>query len=135
MAWSDVYSVGSESLDAQHKNLIALIERMSEHMTTNTMDDNEVRETFNEISRYIDEHFSYEEGMLAEAGYADLEEHKRIHKALKDQIDAVHQRFDDNDPSAKEDLYFLLVSDWLASHILGTDMAYSPIVKAHFGGK
>jgi len=120
--WQDSYSVGVPVLDAQHKNLIRLINLLEDEKQKDGM----IAFVFDELDAYIREHFRAEEKMMEEAAYPDLEEHKEGHRAFNDWLSSVRIAYDSGGASsfyiAESVIAFL--KNWLVSHILVTDMAY-----------
>jgi hemerythrin len=121
--WSDEMSVGIETLDADHKELIRLINRLA---------DDEVRrnhttlgEVVNKLMDYVAYHFEREEEFLEEKGYPALAHHAELHEGMNKYVgDLIRsRRAAFQGPPGKEIHDYL--ADWLKSHILIEDMKYA----------
>lgn len=132
MDWNPVYSVDNETLDSQHRSLFGIIGELQSHLAEDSPTEG-VAECLGRLLAYAQEHFAFEERLMSEAGYPALDEHRQQHAALRQDLAKLRERFERGDTETRDDLYFLLVSGWLASHILGADKGYSTHLKRHFG--
>ena len=83
--WKPSYSVGNQTLDAQHKVLIDLINNLDKESRREGM----IGQAFEDLDNYVREHFRHEEGLLREANYPDLDSHLRDHAAFEEWLRAV----------------------------------------------
>ena len=121
--WKDAYSVGIESIDQQHKNLINLINMLQTTVDYSTGEEFE-RECLAAVVDYTKTHFVYEEGLMSKYGYPDFEAHKAQHQKMIDKINDLLAAYEEHPESAmKNALDFL--KQWLIRHINGTDKQYS----------
>ncbi|RUO37159.1 chemotaxis protein [Aliidiomarina taiwanensis] len=119
--WQPEFDVGVKEVNRQHQRLISIaneLHRLSQR------DDNDygVKRVIAALANYTQTHFRYEELLLERHGYDDLEEHKRKHKALINDVLEFGRRVDRGEPVVDELLDF--VKNWLIHHILKSDMAY-----------
>ncbi len=120
--WSSQLNIGNSIIDDQHKELIEIINDLSDSIIKS-----EVTKTFAEIlSRMTDysiRHFSSEEQYMEEINYPKIEEHSKIHKeyVLKT---AIFNRdlLTPSPPDVNEVIKFL--SDWWINHISKVDTDY-----------
>jgi hemerythrin len=122
MEWTESLSVGVPELDNDHKQLVAIINRIAEAEEKGGPAD----WVFSELERYTREHFRHEEGRLAEAGYEELAAHKKQHKAFIEWLETVKAAYH-LDPSSHHYLARTVndyLKRWWTHHILGTDMKY-----------
>ncbi len=131
--WKDEYSVGVDSLDDDHKKLLNLINNFQTAVHYQTGDSFE-KEAFEELVDYTKYHFDREEKMMEQAGYADLDAHKKIHKAMIAKIDELMREYEKRGHEVLEDVAQFL-KDWLVNHINGTDQEYSALLKETFARK
>lgn len=127
--WKDDYSVGVASIDKDHKTLITLVNRyLKESQGKPAI---LVHRLFRDLENYTDYHFEREEDLMAQCGYAGLEEHKQSHNeiraTLKEFSDKVTGRFTKQD---EEDLKAFLKS-WLLEHVLKEDFKYRDAMAGH----
>jgi hemerythrin len=73
-------------------------------------------------------HFDSEEKLMEKAGYPDLEAHKEQHRQFREQMMELHNRYKTDPGAVEAEQVLLLVQDWFAHHILGTDMLFKPFL-------
>lgn len=125
--WKDEYSVGIDSLDNDHRKLLALINNLQTAIHYQT-DETFEREALNEVVAYTKYHFEREEKMMQDAGYADLEAHVKGHNEMIAKVDEFQKDYENQGHEALETVA-LFLRDWLVQHINGTDKEYSEILK------
>jgi len=75
--WNPRYGVGNETLDNQHRNILAQCNALADYVVAaDPESDLKFHEIFNELMARAREHFSSEEDLLARWAYPLLEEHK-----------------------------------------------------------
>lgn len=120
--WNDSYKTGINTIDTQHKKLVDLINELHDAMTKG-QGNQALGKILNELVNYTVTHFSTEERLMKQAGYADFDAHKKIHDEFTAQVRAMQQ-----DLVSGRKMMSLQVStflkDWLSGHILGTDRKY-----------
>lgn len=121
--WRDEYSVGIDSIDEQHKRLLNLINQLQTAAHYHT-DEAFVDKALDELVDYTRTHFSYEEGLLEQNGYSELEPHKMEHQAMIKQVGESIERYKADPDQTIEDIVQYL-KKWLINHINGTDKGYS----------
>ena len=130
--WSEEYSVGIESLDEQHQNLVNIINKLDEARKRGK-GSKIMNQVLNEIIGYTQEHFSFEENMMKEADYPDLKLHRNQHRQLLQKIERFQFEFlnEKNRISAEMGEFF---SYWLTSHILKHDKDYMECLRNEMVG-
>lgn len=126
--WNDSYKTGINTIDTQHKKLVDLINELHEAMSKG-QGNQALGKIMNELVNYTVTHFSTEERLLKQAGYADFDAHKKIHDDFTAKVKKMQA-----DLTGGRKMMSLEVSsflkDWLSGHILGTDKKYVPSMKA-----
>ena len=120
--WQDAYSVGVAELDAQHKVLIGLINRLenAEH------GDGDLREILDKLDWYVRKHFTLEESMLDNADYDALAPHIAEHRDFEKWLRTAQSHM----ATGGLDVNILAATindhlkEWLRHHILVVDMDY-----------
>jgi hemerythrin-like metal-binding protein len=74
--------------------------------------------------------FTYEEELLARAGYPDSAVHKKEHADLIKHIQVIRRDDETDGPRAVTIPVMSFFANWVTSHILGTDMLYRPYLVA-----
>ena len=122
--WSGELSVGIEEIDAQHKVLVDLLNRIHEaiqqrHGTEVT------RQIVDQLGEYTRIHFAVEESLMRILHYSEYEQHKDEHDKLIEQLNALQKKLVEGKASVSYELaHFLKV--WLTKHIMEADKRYSP---------
>jgi hemerythrin len=122
MEWQDSYSVGVAELDADHRRLIDIINRLDAAET----EGGAVLWVLDELEDYVRYHFSREEARLKAVDYPELDAHIAEHCAFVEWLETVRKTYG----LAPDSRFHLarIVNDylykWLTGHILSSDMAY-----------
>lgn len=125
--WKSIYEIGIENIDAQHKQLIEIINRLHEANVTGTSK-MIVGEILQELLDYTIFHFNEEEMFLTNHNYPGFDKHKSEHEEFKNKI----IKFIDD--SKKQQLLISIkvieyLKEWTISHILGNDKEYAEFIK------
>lgn len=131
LEWTDKMSVGIDTIDADHKKLLSLVNELHSVVRKKEPPDT-VGRVLRDLLAYADYHFEAEEQLLRLIRYPDLDRHKEIHGKLKDQVAALEERYRD-DPKKGSVKMFDFLSDWLMRHILGEDMKYKALLLEKLG--
>jgi len=116
----DKLSIGLPLVDAQHKQLISLSNSLIQAMT-NGMGEEVIEEVFMKLRAYVCYHFDDEEAYMKQIGFSELEDHKRLHRKLAEEVDKFRGRFKDREVvSPNEVLDFVI--QWVVKHIEEEDM-------------
>lgn len=125
----NLYSVGLKEIDRQHGILVELINRLDYGLKHKIS-----KETMEDIVNYLVDytvfHFGYEEKLLNQHGWSELESHKVIHRAFVDKVKNFQSQLKTQNIAevATDILDFL--KDWLLDHILKTDKQYGIYLNA-----
>ncbi len=125
--WSQKYQVGIRSVDAQHKQLVDIINRLHQAMATG-QERIAVGKTLEELIGYTAAHFAAEEEVLESCGYPDFLAHHTEHELLTYAVLEFHQKLMSKEIGLSIDVMDFL-KDWLGQHILNVDMQYAPYLK------
>lgn len=121
--WRDEYSVRIPNIDAQHQQLVALINDL--HAAMMKGDGSQaLGRILDDLVRYAEGHFSYEEAMLQQRGYSGLDAHRAEHLALARQVNALREQFRSGRMLMTVGVMQFL-KEWLANHILAKDADYA----------
>jgi hemerythrin len=122
--WTPEFSVGQMVLDADHRKLIDILNKIYDAWQENSST-LELSALFDELMDYTDGHFTREESKLSARGYADLARHHAAHERLRELVMAFRSRHlagQQADKLTEEMAKFL--KSWLLDHILEEDMQY-----------
>jgi hemerythrin len=125
--WKDGFSCNIEEIDQQHKKLFEIGSRLNSIVSLQDGYDHydEIMEVLGELKDYTVYHFDYEEALLRKYGYEDLEVHEIEHKMFVEKLMKIYKKdIDGNQQKVTLDV-LMFVADWIAAHILKTDMQYT----------
>ncbi|ERP31154.1 bacteriohemerythrin [Chitinivibrio alkaliphilus] len=119
--WNSTYSVGVAVLDQQHQRIINVINTL----LTSSVDvsSEEISDTLDTMTRYAEEHFSYEERLLAENNYPGIEEQKEEHRKFIHKTVQFCMKTMVHKGSVPNEVRTYLTL-WWNHHIRSSDMAY-----------
>ncbi|MDO9630722.1 MAG: hemerythrin family protein [Humidesulfovibrio sp.] len=116
--WDEVLSLGDETIDRQHKRLVALINELHSHLDSPDRDA-QVMRCLTSMYLYAKEHFWDEEAFMDRVGYPDRAEHAALHCEF---VQKTHDLTDHclTDASPCEELLDFLVT-WFRNHVAVED--------------
>lgn len=126
VVWSDKdMNIGVESIDADHKQLIDLINTVEE-VALKRASPQALEMVLNRLALYVNRHFAREEELMRKAGFPQIEAHEEQHAQFSERVCKLTADFFVNasGADAKEILGFL--SDWLLNHIQHRDREFLP---------
>lgn len=126
LKWRDCFSCNVKEIDNQHKKLLELGSELHTIATSCIKCDHhdEIKKIINALKEYTVFHFGYEEKLMLESNFSGYLEHKYEHEEFIKKVLRFEQ--EDLDINQIESVMSLItfVSNWIASHILKTDMQY-----------
>lgn len=125
--WDSNYSVGVDSLDADHIVIISLINHIYE-ANQSAIDGAAVGRILKVLMNQAQAHFHREEKLMEKIGYPDLDEHIKQHRLLADQLKELHEEWLRNQDAETVEEIIQLLSFWLEEHILKVDKKYKPFL-------
>ncbi len=127
IAWEERMSVGYPVIDAQHRKLVELIAQLEEIIRKGG-GGNRFEPVLTELERYTAIHLHFEEELLKQKGYPDLDSHRVLHDFMRSQVAKIRKQATVGSPDAAELLGFLML--WLKGHIEAEDQLYAEFLKA-----
>ncbi len=121
LEWNDELDVGVEPMNAQHRSLIDLMNRLWDQDQAGASR-TELAKTFDELADYTTRHFTAEEAHMERIGYPLLNQHKHIHADLLQQLETHRKDFQARGGLDRSLFSFLKL--WLSAHIKGIDVQY-----------
>lgn len=132
VVWKDEFATGIKEVDEQHKRLIEICASAFEVAELEDGIDHydQIVAILGELTDYTDYHFTSEEKLMEKVAYPDIDQHKIEHLFFMKKIKKIDlQAIDKDQHQAIIDILNMLV-DWVANHILVTDMMYVESFKA-----
>ena len=113
--WRDSFRVGVPSVDHEHEELIALINRLHAQLSAEGANA-DVSEMLGEIYGGISSHFALEERLMREHRYFEYEAHKAEHERLLDEIREIMDDYEIGAYGDLEDRLGQRLNDWFTLH-------------------
>lgn len=123
--WTEEYELGIGVIDGQHKRIVEYINKLADIGPEGSSE--ELSEIVDSLLDYTYSHFAFEEALMEEAGYENLNFHQQTHEAFTNRIRDLHRRFCEGE-AVNEEIGELL-KNWLLNHIKEDDRSYAPLVK------
>jgi hemerythrin-like metal-binding protein len=111
LEWKEYFSTGIEAVDHEHRELIALVNRLHEELMAAPSQPS-VEAFFGDVLKGISAHFALEERFMREQRYDGLKDHKADHERLLDEIRDIMdsclqvEKIDQNELAARLDAWF-----------------------------
>ena len=119
--WDSRFSIGIPQIDAQHKQLILMTNKLYKACQySGDSAKEQFRATIREAVGYIRYHFTSEEKIMERIEYPGMEDHKREHR---DFIQEVLEQVKDFEEGKRfvPHMFVRFLRDWVLSHIALTD--------------
>lgn len=113
-AWQDDYGVDIQPLDAQHKELVGLLNGLfiaAFERKANTI----IVDRLHALQRHCRMHFELEERLLQQMAHKDVAAQRHENRKLLEQLDMLCRRHEQDDMPVYFDMLYLL-KHWLADH-------------------
>ncbi|MDR3000138.1 MAG: bacteriohemerythrin [Fibromonadaceae bacterium] len=119
--WLDSLSVGNETIDEQHKELIKKMNDFMDACKSNKAI-HELETSLNFLVDYTAKHFTAEEAIQLKHAYPGRVEHKKIHEGFKTKVKEIVDKFKKEGPtSAMVSTFNFEVGNWVMDHIAKED--------------
>ncbi len=125
--WDDSLAINFREIDRQHQTLIRMINDLDDAMRQGQGKET-LRAIIQKLIGYTKTHFQSEEAYFAEFEYPGTAEHKREHAEFVAKIKDFRNGFDSGKLCLSIEVMDFL-SDWLKTHIKGTDKQYAPFLR------
>jgi len=124
--WNDQFSVGITKMDAQHKKIIRIFNRLVDNAQANA-GSAKVSEALGEMVEYASEHFKCEEQLLRDHTHPDLAQQKAEHREFRRQAGDFCLLASKHNEQVTHDLIDYL-HNWWTHHILHEDKKYAALL-------
>ena len=85
--WHDNLSLGIQSIDDQHKDLLFRMELLARTLNPKGSNKQQFDDMLQFLHEYVDRHFKDEEQLMEKASYPGYDEHKAMHDAFIQSLD------------------------------------------------
>ncbi len=122
--WKDKYKLDIEIIDLQHQYFAGLINRLSQQLKQT---DNLQYQAamISELNAYARFHFISEENLMQQAGYPGLQQHKKLHHDLTDQLSVRESRLELHHGEAEAESIIDFLRDWFLRHTVEEDRKFA----------
>lgn len=127
MVWNDRLSVGVESLDDDHKQLVNMLNTLYDGIQEGRGREM-VAGILDRLTEYTREHFAREEELLIRCEYPETMEHMHEHSNMTEWLVGLRQRLASGTAAGPSLEAVNFLKDWLFDHIRGADARYVPYV-------
>lgn len=129
LVWDEGMSVGIDSLDNDHKQLIAILAQLMS-AKNEKLGQEGIGVIFERLESYCQSHFTREEALLVKIDYQQLDAHKRSHQAFIKKIPQLKEQWfaKGSESEVVKDKIILFLQQWLIKHILEEDLDYVPAI-------
>jgi two-component system NtrC family sensor kinase len=121
--WSPRFETGIASVDAQHRGLVDIVNRMGNCLIDDSATERSLAAVFDELAAYALGHFADEERLMHEAGLdpRHVEQHQHHHQQFVEQLTQMWQ--DRRELKNPAEVLQGFLSSWLTFHILEEDQS------------
>ena len=120
--WTRDFSVENDALDDQHRQLVDIVNQYDDAIRRE-LEPRHINEILNDLIGHTQEHFGFEENLLAEAQYPELRHHQDLHRQLLQKVERFQYDFVQGDTGVLQEIREYL-KYWLVSHIVMDDNNY-----------
>lgn len=128
IGWLPSYNVNIPPIDAQHKSLFDLLNRLHDEIVIKQSGHEAIGKALEELIQYTKSHFQLEERFLESMHYPEIAKHKAKHDALTRQVTKLQQEFAAGKTAMATELMNFMLA-WLTNHILKTDKQYAAFLR------
>jgi hemerythrin-like metal-binding protein len=121
--WDDSLSVKINSIDDQHKKLIAMINDFYDGISKRSSQES-VLKLILEMKNYTVVHFTNEEKIMKQVNYPDFDSHKKLHEHFVAKVVELETKIKAGKLVVSLEITTFL-KDWLKNHIMIVDKKYS----------
>ena len=124
--WNENLSVNVDEIDAQHQQLVGLINDLNDAMREKRAKE-ALGGIIDSLTDYAVRHFSTEENYFEKFEYPETRVHKKEHNNFVEKVAIFKKGFDEGKVLLSIDVIDFL-KDWLINHIQGSDKKYGPFL-------
>ena len=122
LRWKKNWECGEKNIDHQHRELFYLLSHLMKD-SLEDIDNREVIEQINNIIEHLLFHFDYEESVLVEKNYEDVNNHKQIHGDLIRRTQEIRSLVSQGEINGLR-AFSMIFEEVVADHLLKDDIQY-----------
>jgi len=128
IVWKEDYSVGTNTLDADHIMIFSLINHIHEAHESGA-DETAIGHLLQVLMDRAVAHFQREEMLMKRSAYPDLDRHAAEHRNILEELTSMHASYRVKPDAELSREIIDLLCFWLETHILEVDMRYGPYLQ------
>ncbi len=128
LVWQSSHECGHPRIDAEHRQLFVLTNRLLEHMKDHQEHPALFLECMENLFDVARHHFTFEEQVLAELGYPEFTSHQQDHQLLLQKADQLMTAARAGTLGNDELLNFI-IQELVVGHMSQADRRYFPLMK------
>ena len=125
LQWRDGLSVDNDVIDADHKSLIEIANRVE--MSLGTDDRQQLTDALANLCTYAADHFAREERIASAGGYAQLPALNRSREALTKSLEQLQAQIGQERTTHAVDRFVARLRSWLVDHVIKEDLLLKPL--------
>ncbi|MDD3288172.1 MAG: bacteriohemerythrin [Alphaproteobacteria bacterium] len=130
LKWSNNYSIGIPSIDAQHMKIIDMLNIL--HVGIMSKRSKAALEiVIRDLIAYAETHFKYEEDIFEKIKYPERSLHISEHEALRKRVSEFQKKFEEGNDGTIALQLLNFLREWLIRHIQKEDKEYSSFLIAN----
>jgi hemerythrin len=127
IVWDDQMKVGNREIDADHRELISIINEFQQGVlrASGEVDDRRMQIILERLQSYASDHFAREEYIQAVAKYDGYEENRRHHQALRRSLAEYIDKYNSGalgDLRTAAERMSSFLDTWFLDHIVKIDL-------------
>lgn len=119
-----ISKTGIAEIDRQHSQLVKCLDELSVFVGGN-FEFSASLTALTTLIDYTNEHFTYEESVLADSGYPLLDEHKAEHQAITANAEALWNEIEAGNEIGEQ--LVMTIRKWIVDHINAEDVLFAKI--------
>ena len=122
--WDKLLDTGLEETDRQHQHLLNMINSFGDGIANRRVNETDLATLYGELVDYTCYHFEEEERLMNQANIDSrhVEQHIHMHQGFIAEVGRLYQDYHNSQQKGGDRLFDFLLN-WVAYHIMGTDMS------------
>lgn len=119
LIWQDEFNINVARIDEQHRKMLSLAQALHAAVSAGG-DRTQLLNQLASLTGFTRMHFAFEEALMTEHGYPDLEAHRQEHASLLQRLEVLRQALEQGRPLQLAPS-IEISDDWVLSHVDGAD--------------
>lgn len=117
--WKKAYEIGIGEIDREHQRLFEIGNEI-EDIDDPVKEMDRLKRALYDLFEYMKEHFAHEEAVMEKINYPHLEEHRKMHQHLTEELNNILKNT--KGFNLLEDKLVKLIKEWIVEHIEEHDL-------------